>query len=179
MRRKSFLWGGSNPVTRLSPSFPTAYCVPSKCQQFSTLTMMMIMMFICYSNVKTQKTKLGSATTDGQNFFPSYNVVRQQLSHCIDCFLSQVPKCPSSKVIFFLFLLWWACIAWSVWCPKYLKSIEQFWFFWLLLNNTSLAIALKNIARSILWKKFRQCEMQQCQHCVETFLPIQSNINEV
>ena len=96
-RRKSFLGGGSNPVTRLSPSFPTAYCVPSKCQQFSTLTMMMIMMFICYVNVKTQKTKLGSATTDGQNFFPSYNVVRQQLSHCIDCFLSQVPKCPSAQ----------------------------------------------------------------------------------
>ena len=48
----------------------------------------------------------------------------------------------------------------------------------LLLNATSLAIALENIARSILWKKFHQCEMQPCQHCVETFLPIQSNINE-
>ena len=41
MRRKSFLWGGSNPVTRLSPSFPTAYCLAEpKCQQFSTHTKM-------------------------------------------------------------------------------------------------------------------------------------------
>ena len=41
VRRKSFLGGGSNPVTRLSPSFPTAYCLAEpECQQFSTHTKM-------------------------------------------------------------------------------------------------------------------------------------------